>query len=202
MNKPIMKKNGCIRGLPVLIALVAIAALGLLVVPDAHAQYTITSCADCHAYPPVDGTARNNPEGAVVGSHGKHSSATEYAYQCTVCHVNNTTFNHRNAMIEMVSPMNNHSGSYNKGNSFPQTNTPTLSTCSNTYCHSKGTGGTLHTGDNRAVATNTSPTWGTAGPLACNSCHGNERNRQRWHRQAFLHERQPEAKQPCLVCEA
>lgn len=157
----------------ILVLSVLIAAVGLLHPSITEAQsYTITSCGDCHNNPPVDGTARNNPEGAVVGSHNKH--ATTYSYACTVCHVNNTTYNHRNGNIEMISPLNNHSGTYSKGISFSQSNNPTLGNCSNTYCHSTGTGGTSQTGDARPVAANTSPTWGNNGTIACNSCHGSE----------------------------
>ncbi|MHB8845682.1 MAG: CxxxxCH/CxxCH domain c-type cytochrome [Nitrospirota bacterium] len=152
--------------------------LPIIAVTPAWSQWAITSCADCHSNPPVDGSARNVPAGAFVGSHQKHTSSStgNYAYACTVCHVNNSTFSHRNGNIEMVSPLNGHSGSYGNpsGNVFPQTNTPTLYSCSNTYCHSTGAGGTSQSGDARAVAANTSPVWGANGTIACNSCHGSE----------------------------
>ncbi len=56
--------------------------------------------------------------------------------------------------------------------------------CSNIYCHSNATGGTGNTGgisksvsldkinDPRPVASSTSPSWTTTGPLGCTSCHG------------------------------
>lgn len=150
----------------------------VIAVTPASSQWAITSCAGCHSYPPLDGSARNVPAGAIVGSHQKHAStaAGNYGYACTACHVSNSTFNHRNGNIEMVSPLNGHSGNYANpsGNTFAQTNSPTLYNCSTTYCHSKGTGGTSQSGDARAVAANTSPGWGTNGTIACNSCHGSE----------------------------
>jgi len=53
--------------------------------------------------------------------------------------------------------------------------------CGNTYCHSDGSGRTSNsapgtvlppTNDPRSLASNTSSTWGTLGPLGCNTCHG------------------------------
>jgi len=44
--------------------------------------------------------------------------------------------------------------------------------CQNTYCHSKGTGGTLNPGETRGIFANTATTWG--GSTTCGSCHGNE----------------------------
>lgn len=169
-----MQKKGAynkLYGIALMLVLFISAAVLIPCVSEAG-PYAITSCGDCHDNPPADGTARNNPEGAVVGSHNKH--ATTYSLACTVCHVNNTTYNHRNGNIEMVSPLNNHSGSYSKGTSFAQSNNPTLGTCSTTYCHSTGTGGTSQSGDARPVAANTTPTWGNNGTISCNSCHGVE----------------------------
>jgi len=41
------------------------------------------------------------------------------------------------------------------------------SSCDNTYCHSDGTAVST-----ASVTTNSTPAWGSAGPLACSSCHG------------------------------
>jgi trimeric autotransporter adhesin len=160
--------------------LLSLAGAGLFAQNALAQSYTISACSDCHGDPPIDG-ARNATTGAVLGSHTKHSSSGEYAYTCTVCHVNvprtpTPAYNHRDGNINMISPLNAHSGIYSNpaGNTFPQTNTPTLYSCSTTYCHSAATGGTTQTGDARPVAANTSPVWGAAGPLACSACHGKE----------------------------
>ncbi|GEM_PF-3383725 len=119
-------------------------------------KYTVTSCSDCHDYPPTDATGqRNTPVGAVVGSHSKHP------FDCSKCHIKPTTFDHRDGNIDMASPINGDSGaSYSKGTSFPQVNDLTgsgLGTCSNVSCH----GGS------------TTPTWGI-GTTTCSSCHTND----------------------------
>ena len=120
-------------------------------------KYTVSSCSDCHDYPPTDATGqRNTPVGAVVGSHSKHP------FDCSKCHIKPTTFDHRNGNIDMANPINGDTGaSYSKGTSFPQVNDLTgsgLGTCSNVSCH----GGS------------TTPTWGTTGALTCSSCHTND----------------------------
>ncbi len=119
-------------------------------------KYTVSSCSDCHDYPPTDATGqRNTPVGAVVGSHSKHP------FDCSKCHIKPTTFDHRDGNIDMASPINGDSGaSYSKGTSFPQANDLTgsgLGTCSNVSCH----GGS------------TTPTWGL-GTTTCSSCHTND----------------------------
>lgn len=125
----------------------------------------ITSCGRCHGNPPVDGTARNTPVGQFPGSHSKHAGT--YSFACTKCHVDNTTYNHRNSNINMATPINGDTGaSYTKGTSWPQSNVQpfTGGTCSNTYCHSNGT--SVATG---SIVNNPSPAW--AGTVTCNSCH-------------------------------
>ncbi len=126
----------------------------------------IANCSECHGYPPVDGTARNVPSGQFQGSHSKHTNAgaSQYAYVCTRCHVGNTVFDHENGSVDMAAPINGNTGaSYSKGSSFAVSNAAlTGGTCSNTYCHSNGTGGTKQSGDNRGIVANTSVAWGTA----------------------------------------
>lgn len=139
----------------------------------------ITSCGDCHAYPPADaaGGTRGTPDGAVAGSHSKHVNG--YGVACIRCHgsaVSSYTYNHRQGLINMGTIINAGSwgslGSYSKGTWFTQVNTPTLGTCNNVYCHSAGTGGTANTGETRGIAANTSPLWGTVAALTCGGCHG------------------------------
>ncbi|MBI5141078.1 MAG: hypothetical protein HZA20_02650 [Nitrospirae bacterium] len=113
---------------------------------------TITTCTGCHANPPADGT-RNATTGAVVGSHSKH--VTTLGLTCNDCHIDSSlyTTGHRNTNVEMAAAIR--SGTYSKGASFAQVSNPTTGTCNNTVCHYSA-----------------SPSWGSAGPLACNSCHG------------------------------
>ncbi|HEY6872935.1 MAG TPA: hypothetical protein VI298_09445 [Geobacteraceae bacterium] len=124
----------------------------------------IGSCGTCHGYPPVDGTARNTPAGQFLGSHNKHTGtgANQYAFVCTRCHRNNTSFNHANGRINMRVPINGTGiAIYNNVTSWSVTNTPTFGKCTNTYCHSNAKGGTTQTGDTRAFGNSTSLTWGT-----------------------------------------
>jgi hypothetical protein len=144
----------------IVLAFIAVIMAGIDFTGTAGAaQFTITACTDCHTSPPVDGSLRNNPEGAVIGSHG----VTEHdASNCGNCHVEPgvTEYDHRNENIQMLSTIHGQSGSsYSKGTSFAQTNSPTLGTCSATYCH--GT---------------TSFTWGTDKSSSdhCTICHGKE----------------------------
>jgi hypothetical protein len=98
-------------------------------------QFNITACSHCHAEPPTDGTARDNPEGAVLGAH---SISYHDAGNCGNCHVEPgaTEYDHRDGNIEMLATIHGQTGSsYSKGTSFPQTNSPALGTCSTTYCH-------------------------------------------------------------------
>ncbi|UCH79992.1 MAG: cytochrome c3 family protein, partial [Nitrospiraceae bacterium] len=120
-------------------------------------QFDISACSHCHSAPPADGSLRDTPEGAVIGSHG----VTEHdAANCGNCHVEPgaAEYDHRNENIEMTATIHAQTGSsYSKGTSFVQTNSPTLGTCSATYCH--GTG---------------SDTWGTdlSAYDTCTKCHG------------------------------
>ncbi|OGW28484.1 MAG: hypothetical protein A2X56_00280 [Nitrospirae bacterium GWC2_57_13] len=103
----------------------------LTVVPTGQ----LYSCSSCHNYPPYDG-ARSGATGAVVGDHQEHAVA------CSTCHIAPATttsadFSHRDGNIVMRSTIAG--GSYNRGNSFVQTNNPTTGTCSTNSCHGGGT---------------------------------------------------------------
>ncbi|MFA4827973.1 MAG: CxxxxCH/CxxCH domain-containing protein [Thermodesulfovibrionales bacterium] len=113
----------------------------------------IASCSQCHAYPPLDGTPRNTPAGAVIGDHQPHSFTV-----CLTCHVTPATqtsadFGHRNSNIQMQTTISG--GSYTRGTSFSQTNTLSTTGCSNISCH----------GDD-----NPTPQWGV-GIASCAGCH-------------------------------
>jgi predicted CxxxxCH...CXXCH cytochrome family protein len=71
----------------------------------------------------------------------------------------------------MANPINGNTGAtYTRTADSVVANVFSPGTCSNTYCHSNGTGGTTQTGDTRAIVANTSPIWG--GTATCYSCHG------------------------------
>ncbi|MBI5655304.1 MAG: hypothetical protein HZC44_00160, partial [Geobacter sp.] len=135
----------------VILALLVIFSIGVTGVSYAQ-ECEITTCGRCHGYPPVDadGGVRNNPPGAVAGSHEKHVNVV--GLSCTVCHANNTALNHKNGTIEMAAPIAG--GSYSKGVAFAQVTNPVLGQCVSTNCHGSG-----------------NPTWGSD-PLGCDSCHG------------------------------
>jgi len=145
----------------ILATLVAIFGPGGIYFPQlADAQtYYVTTCSDCHKYPPQDAPAtRGTPTGAVRGNHQKHVSTL--GLLCTACHVNNgSTYSHRNGTITMVSPLNGDTGTYSK-TTFSQTNAPALGTCSAVYCHGN------YTGANGAAMT---PAWGST--VSCGGCH-------------------------------
>jgi len=105
---------------------------------------TVASCTDCHGYPPADSATRNTGTGAFAGNHSTHFSVNN----CQSCHntVGASEYNH--SMKTSVAGVNyiNMTGvihrsrmgaaaKYNKGVSFPQSATPTLSTCSSVNCH-------------------------------------------------------------------
>jgi predicted CxxxxCH...CXXCH cytochrome family protein len=122
---------------------------------------TITACSDCHDAPPTDSAdaTRNAPvEGEVRGDHQPH-----IAYTCDFCHINPVAFDHLDGDVNMKTGTigeadTSDNGSYSKGATFAQSNSPTAGTCANVNCH--GT---------------TSPTWGvdTAAGAGCTLCHNN-----------------------------
>jgi len=144
--------------MPVLFLLTFIIGLigGFGLVGNAEAaQFTVTTCADCHANPPVDGTARNTPTGAVIGSHAEH--VTGLGIACDTCHLDHgTNYDHRDGTIQINDPI--HSGSYSLTNPAQDNEDGTgLGTCDTTNCH--GTG---------------SDKWGTdlSSYDTCTKCHG------------------------------
>lgn len=167
------KETAMFRPVLVIALLSALVMWGLICMPgQAQATTPIASCGDCHGNPPVDNAAgRDAATGRFPGSHDMHAGT--YGYSCANCHVtpNYSWYSHQDGNIQVQSLS---AGSYSRGASFPATNAFSPGTCSNTYCHSKGTGGTLMTNDPRAVAANTSPLWGTVTTLTCTTCHGNE----------------------------
>jgi predicted CxxxxCH...CXXCH cytochrome family protein len=165
-----LRSRTCMK-LTFILAFLVIAIAGMGITDSAEAQFTVTACTDCHGQPPADGSARNTPAGAVIGSHVKH--ATDQGIACTVCHGDTTSggtdFAHRDGNIQTASPIHSGTGAYSKGTSFAQSNSPTMGTCSNIYCHSnvQSTNGTA------AADTFASPEWGS-GAVACDSCHGQD----------------------------
>lgn len=118
---------------------------------------TLADCAGCHNYPPVDAVSRDAATGNFIGDHDKHST-----YTCATCHITPATetatdFAHRTGQLNMDSGnigVGSDNGTYSKGATFAQNNTPTGGTCSLVDCH------------NNAVT----PQWGI-GTTACDTCH-------------------------------
>jgi predicted CxxxxCH...CXXCH cytochrome family protein len=122
----------------------------------------VNDCNKCHSSA-GDGT------GSAVGilgggSHAKHTNTTSLdVSNCINCHSAYTTFQHatsagqRIIRVQFNAP-NIGGGTYSGGNMnyLPGQPGRTFGTCSATYCH----------------GTAASDAWGTAGPLACNKCHG------------------------------
>lgn len=139
--------------------------------PSVTLSASITTCNGCHGNPPVDNAARvGGVTGQFQGSHNKHSGSgtSQYAYACTTCHTDNgANLAHAEGNINMsMTP-----GSYSRGTSFAVNNTTfSPGTCSATYCHSNGTGGTTNVGETRTVVSVASPLWG--GTTTCATCHG------------------------------
>jgi predicted CxxxxCH...CXXCH cytochrome family protein len=133
-------------------------------------------CGTCH-----DHGLHNSGPLLSSGSHTKHLSydfgtgggsnlcgvchyGTGYASSsCTQCHIgsDNLSSKHVNNRVD-VDFAGTYGGTYN-GTPKPGDG---YSTCSSTYCHSNGTSVST-----AVIPANTSPDWGTSGPLACNGCH-------------------------------
>jgi len=121
-------------------------------------------CGNCHSIPPSS------------GRHLKHADAAYYGFDCWACHYQaginkNTgvpTSKHTDKNIDIVfDPAYGPSATYSQNPNPPGNG---YGTCSTTYCHSNGTGGTANLGDPRPIAANTSPLW--SGTTTCGSCHG------------------------------
>jgi predicted CxxxxCH...CXXCH cytochrome family protein len=62
-----LRSRTCMK-LTFILAFLVIAIAGMGITDSAEAQFTVTACTDCHGQPPADGSARNTPAGAVIGS--------------------------------------------------------------------------------------------------------------------------------------
>lgn len=139
------------------------------------------ACGTCHG--------ASNDLTPTSGSHGRHSFATAYAFNCSLCHKDTVSGSvpagyaisdknkHVNGMVnwsfDQADPRIAATTSYSipSGTAVSSDGTTprAYGSCSNTYCHSNGTGGTNNSGETRAVAANSSPVWGGVAP--CGSCH-------------------------------
>lgn len=131
-----------------------------------------TTCSGCHGN---DASADFTIGTVGSATHGRHVQS--YGYTCDTCHaatVSNsrtvsTEANHLNRMVDVqFSAWPNSSATY--AGATPKSKAPgsAAGACSNTYCHSNGT--SVATG---SIPANTTTDWSSAGPLPCNSCHGN-----------------------------
>ena len=130
------------------------------------------SCSGCHGN---DNAAEFKMGTVGSTSHARHVQA--YSHTCDNCHtatagdsrtISNWS-NHVNGAVDIqFSPWVNSAATY--AGSTPKSKLPGSATgaCANTYCHSNGTSVSSGT-----IPANATVDWGTAGPLACNGCHGN-----------------------------
>jgi predicted CxxxxCH...CXXCH cytochrome family protein len=112
---------------------------------------TVLGCNGCHGTSNLFG----RPDNSTPNSHTIHASSGSDCYKChrltasqTAGQLVSGTIDHLDGNIDArfsKMALTNYSGVYNTGK-----------TCSATYCHGGGV---------------TSPAWGSAGPLACNTCH-------------------------------
>ena len=154
-----------------------------------------SACNSCHDTGPGIHAA---PAGASYISTGSHSRHLTYLFtiittmvpgdwidRCAVCHSTGDGVlgpehcvkchnaypdpSHANGVINIrfANLFGGVTATYNDPTGAPANG---FAGCSNTYCHSAGTGGTSHVGDIRGIAANTTTNWGT-GALACDSCH-------------------------------
>jgi predicted CxxxxCH...CXXCH cytochrome family protein len=93
--------------------------------------------------------------------------------ECNSCHNGDESTMHVNGIVDIIfdSTFVGGTSSYDDTSGTPGEPGNGYFDCSNTYCHSNGT--SVSTG---TIPNNTSPVWGTAGPLACNACHSNPPN--------------------------
>lgn len=132
------------------------------------------TCSGCHG---GDNSATSKMGTVGTTTHTKHVQT--YGFGCVKCHettvsANRTISNYASHVNKLVNIEFNNSttavsGTYN-GSASPMTKLPgsAVGACSNTYCHSNGT--SVSSG---SIPVNTTDNWGTAGPLACDKCHGN-----------------------------
>jgi len=120
---------------------------------------TLADCSSCHNYFPaaMDSATRDAVAGTFVGDHDKHN-----AYTCATCHVTPATetatyFAHRTGALDIDNGnigVGADNGTYSKGATFAQSNSPTGGTCSLVDCHNNAD----------------SPQWGV-GTTSCSTCH-------------------------------
>ncbi|WP_214174241.1 CxxxxCH/CxxCH domain c-type cytochrome [Geomobilimonas luticola] len=122
------------------------------------------NCDSCHG-----GTAANPPASS---PHVKHvGTAAGYKFACVKCHARTVKATADSTTFATISSVHLHLNKL-KDVAFDSTVNGSWdgTTCSATYCHSKGTGGTSQTGDVRPITAGTNPTW--SGTLNCGACHG------------------------------
>ncbi len=118
------------------------------------------TCGSCHKNMATDLAA--------TGSHVKHANTTQgnsnMALSCGYCHQDggSGSLNHADNMI-FVNFTGYVGGSYSN-NGRTAGSAAGYGSCSTTFCH----------------GTTASPAWGTAGPLACNACHGAKAGDATW----------------------
>ena len=125
------------------------------------------TCTMCHGTegvnpaPPAGTRGETETSAVAVGAHQKHvrDGAIRKALDCAECHVKPTVMLHADGAVEVAW------GALAANGTAPEW-TRASATCSSTYCH----GATLPIGGGIAEA----PIWTavSAGPTACNSCHG------------------------------
>ena len=135
--------------------------------PQAWGAAGPIGCSACHA---------DMSGASATGKHVKHTNSTagNYNFACSTCHPAaysaSTTDDslHANKTINVTIATGTYSGGATSGDHTPGGG---YGSCSNVYCHSKGTvlsGGTYDQATNTPVVT---PAWNTAS-LGCNGCHG------------------------------
>lgn len=163
------------------------------------------ACDSCHGNPPTKNVVDQNDKGGLLwyplatgstsaGAHLKHATLSGMNYACDECHKDGMQIPPMRSDFKIQVGFNgngnkNYDGRtiFNAPYDYAGTNNTGITrggtlVCSNTYCHSNGTGGTANVNangvpplnDTRPVSNNASPAWNTASvPLPCNSCHGN-----------------------------
>jgi len=150
-----------------------------------HGKGFKAGCDSCHGNPPIASVPNASSPGGNTGladspyatgslhagAQNKHVSKFGYA-NCSICHNGYSMPSSASTYTIDINFSFNGSttGTYDgqTGVRYNAPNTATGSmTCSNVYCHSSGT--SVSTG---IIPAGTSPSWVTAGPLACNTCHG------------------------------
>ncbi|MDU0460467.1 MAG: CxxxxCH/CxxCH domain-containing protein [Geobacteraceae bacterium] len=125
-------------------------------------------CYDCHGTKnthdvrPEDSNFRNISTGGFQGNHRQHLGAGATASSCSKCHPGSSSYTstHRDGRIKITGRINSSPlvTRYNNSTSaFPQTSTPSLSSCNSVNCHFEAA----------------TPVWGSSpASTGCGSCHG------------------------------